>query len=97
MSDSETALKERLKRINSILYSTSVDDTKSNLFHINDIELLRDCYIAECDSYNRTVMLKNIKIRINEISKSDKDAIFKTNQSDYDPVHQSNKISQKVV
>ena len=89
MSESETALKERLKKVNSIVH-TSVDDAKASLFHINDVALLQDCFMAECDSYNRISMLKNIKIRINEILKAEKDAVFRNNQSDYDPCHQLN-------
>jgi len=60
---------ERFKKASAIIH-TSIDDAKSSMFHINDVDLLNDCFAAECDTFNRISMLKNIKIRINQIQKS---------------------------
>ena len=71
MSDIETAQKERLKRVKGIIY-TSIAEAKASMFHINDVGLLQDCFAAECDTFNRISMLKNIKVRIRQIERLNK-------------------------
>ncbi len=48
---------------------TSVDDAKSSINTVNNVELLQKCLDAEYDGRNRVSMIKNLKARITKIEK----------------------------